>query len=202
MNIKTTYLDRLLVKYAGSYNLYSPFQIGGQTYSAYGYFSSHVEKYVLTREANLWSSDSFEHIIFMEKDVVLEETLKQAYDLIQSHMEPELVRKGNKYPEKNHMHSYLTVIIISNNIMEKELQKYIKKMSFDKGYCFNIRGFSQGRIAVVSTSDEKIYTNYAGKTLSKILKEIFFDLKSNKIGFQKLVDEGKVKPFVQNHTYN
>ena len=57
------YLDRLLVKYAGTFNIYTPFQIGGTEFPAYGYFYSHVEKFVLTRGANMWSSDSYEHIL-------------------------------------------------------------------------------------------------------------------------------------------
>ena len=65
-----TYLDRLLVRYAGTFDLYTPYHIGGKTFPAYGYFYSHVEKFVLTRNANMWSSDSYEHILFVAMDEV------------------------------------------------------------------------------------------------------------------------------------
>ena len=58
-----SYLNRLLVRYAGTFDLYTPYFLGGREFPAYGYFYSHVEKFVLTRGANMWSSDSYEHIV-------------------------------------------------------------------------------------------------------------------------------------------
>ncbi len=57
------YLNRLLLKYSGTFDIYQPYMIMGREYPAYGYFFSHVEKYVLVRKANMWSADSYEHIL-------------------------------------------------------------------------------------------------------------------------------------------
>lgn len=59
------YLDRLLLRYSGTFDIHKPYTINEQEYDAYGYFHSHVEKYVLVREANMWSSNSYEHILFL-----------------------------------------------------------------------------------------------------------------------------------------
>ena len=101
------YLDRLLVKYSSAFDIYQPYVIHGKEYPAYGYFFSHTEKYVLVREANMWSSDCYEHILFMKTDTVTEELLKEASDIVRDYMEPVLVRKGGEAPEPNHMYSYL-----------------------------------------------------------------------------------------------
>ena len=107
------YLDRLQLRYSGTFDIYKPYFIDGKEYPAYGYFFSHLEKYVLVREANLWASDSYEHILFITADKITEEHVKEAQDVIQNYMEPKLVRKGARVPEKDHMYSFLTVILLS-----------------------------------------------------------------------------------------
>ena len=72
------YLDRLLLPYAGTFNIYMPYKIHDKEYPAYGYFFSSVEKYVLVREANMWTSNSHEHVLFMTVDEVTEEVLSDA----------------------------------------------------------------------------------------------------------------------------
>ncbi len=60
------YLNRLLLKYSGTFDIYQPYTILGKEYPAYGYFFSHVEKYVLVRKANMWSADTYEHVLFAD----------------------------------------------------------------------------------------------------------------------------------------
>lgn len=97
----TDYLDRLLLRYAGTFNIYMPYKIHGKEYPAYGCFFSSVEKYVLVREANMWTTNSHEHILFMTVDEVSEDTLQEVRSLLENYMEPRLVRNDNKYPAKN-----------------------------------------------------------------------------------------------------
>ena len=142
------YLDRLLLRYSGTFDIYKPYFIDGKEYPAYGYFFSHLEKYVLVREANLWASDSYEHILFITADKITEEHVKEAQDVIQNYMEPKLVRKGARVPEKDHMYSFLTVILLSQYPPDRNTLKSVKRYSFDKGYRFNLRGFSTGHMAL------------------------------------------------------
>jgi len=107
------YLDRLLAKYSSAFDIYQPYVIHGKEYPAYGYFFSHTEKYVLVREANMWSSDSYEHILFIETKEVTEALLEEAYEIVRDYMEPVLVRKGEKVPPPNHMYSYLTIAVLA-----------------------------------------------------------------------------------------
>ena len=99
------YLDQLLLKYSNNYDIYKPYCIGELQYPAYGYFFSHNEKYILVQEANMWTMDSFEHVVFMEADIISDETYDEAAKLITEYMEENMVRKGEKYPGKNHMSS-------------------------------------------------------------------------------------------------
>lgn len=88
-------------------------------------------------------------------------------------MEPELVRKGRKYPEKDHMISYLTIVVISKNTPDKETIKNIKKFRFDKGYLFNFRGHSEGGFLCACLDSKEVYTNYSGRRLGKMFEDVF-----------------------------
>ena len=191
------YLDHLLRKYSGTFDIYQPYVIHGKEYPAYGYFFSHVEKYVLVREANMWSSDSYEHILFIEAEEVIPALIEEAYEIVREYMEPVLVRKGEDLPAPGHMYSYLTISIIAQKPLSKEMRKAVKHFKFEKGYRFNMRGFSQARIICTTLEDEKVYTNYAGSKSAKLYKQNFKDTKERKPGFRQIMEEQKIEPFHQ-----
>lgn len=170
------YLDRLLAKYSGTFDIYQPYVINGKEYPAYGYFFSHTEKYVLVREVNLWSSDSYEHILFIETDEITEAHINEAYTVIKEYMEPVLVRKGEALPAPNHMYSYLTIAILSQNPVSVPVKKAVKRFKFEKGYKFNMRGFSQARIICAVMDDKSVISNYAARSSIKLFKDIFNEL--------------------------
>ena len=191
------YLDHLLRKYSGTFDIYQPYFIHGKEYPAYGYFFSHVEKYVLVREANMWSSDSYEHILFIEAEEVIPALIEEAYGIVREYMEPVLVRKGEDLPAPGHMYSYLTISIIAQKPLSKEMRKAVKHFKFEKGYRFNMRGFSQAHIICTTLEDEKVYTNYAGSKSAKLYKQNFKDTKEGKPGFRQIMEEQKIEPFHQ-----
>ncbi len=191
------YLDQLLLKYSGTFDIYQPYVIHGKEYPAYGYFFSHVEKYVLVREANMWSSDSYEHVLFIETEEVTQSLIKEAYDLVRDYMEPVLVRKEEELPASGHMYSYLTISIIAQKPLSKEMCRAVKHFKFEKGYRFNMRGFSQAHIVCATLEDEKVHTNYVGRKSAKIYSRNFKDVRDGKPGFRQIMEEQKTEPFQQ-----
>lgn len=167
------YLDQLLQKYSGTFDIYQPYVIHGKEYPAYGYFSSHTEKYVLVREINMWSSDSYEHILFIETEAVDQALIDEAYKIVTDYMEPVLVRKGEAVPAEGHMYSYMTICLLAEKPLSAEMKKAVKKFKFEKGYRFNMRGFSQAHIVCATMEDEQVYTNYVGRTRKKLYRSIF-----------------------------
>lgn len=194
---REVYLDRLLTKFSSSFNVYMPYQIDGIEYKAYAYFYTHQEKYVLTKSANLWSADSYEHVLFMDAEVIDEEMFLRAKDIITNYFEPVLVRNGEKYPAKNHMYSFLTVILIGNHFSDSKLASQIKRYHFDKGYQFSIRGYSTGRMVAVTMDDEKVYCNGAARTSQKVYKQVFDEVRANKPGFSQICEKQGITPFKQ-----
>ena len=172
------YLDRLLLRYSGSFDIYQPYVINGKEYPAYGYFFSHIEKYILVREINM-------------------EVLNEADDIISDYMEPVLVRKKEKLPEPNHMSSYLNVVIISKKPLDKPIAKKIKHYRFEKGYKFNIRGFSRGTIMCATMEDRKFYSNYHGRSAKETFMGAFQDVEKGKVGFKQYIEERGITPYKQ-----
>ena len=191
------YLDRLLVRYAGTFDLYTPYTIGGITFPAYGFFYSHIEKFVLTRGANMWSSDSYEHILFLPLEEVTVDTVAKMKRILLEEVEPKLVLKGEDVPPPNHMYSYMSVVLLSDKKPSKDTIKAVKKLNYDKGYMMNMRGFSQAQICLVSIEDEKVYHNFAAHGKKKTLKGIFKEVKEGRVGFKELVEKGELTPYKQ-----
>lgn len=198
LTIKTAdYLDRLLLKYSNDFNIYKPYRMANREFSAYGYFFSHNEKYVLVKEVNMWASDSYEHILFFEAERITEREVQEAYELITRDMECELVRKGAKYPSKDHMQSVLTLVLLSDRELDNKAIKLIEKFKFDRGYQFGMRGYSRGRIIAASMEKEKVIASAQAKDMKKILQNVFEDVKSGKPGFTETCEKQGVTPFVQ-----
>lgn len=191
------YLDRLLLRYSGSFDIYQPYVINGKEYPAYGYFFSYIEKYILVREINMWSTRSYEHILFLETEECTSETIEEAKSIICDYMEPVLVRKNEKLPEPNHMSSYLNVVIISKKALPKQIADGIRRYRFEKGYKFNIRGFSRGTILCASMEDRKFYSNFYGRSKKDIFEGVFRDVDEGKPGFQQIIEERGISPYKQ-----
>lgn len=200
VNIKTAeYLDRLLLKYSGDFNIYKPYCIGGRKYPAYGYFFAHNEKYVLVKEVNMWSSDSYEHIVFMEAETITEQNILDARELITQDLERDYVRKGEKYPPKDHMQTVLTVVLLSDRDLSSESVKLIQKFKFDKGYLLNMRGFCRGRIIAASMENEQVTASPQAREMIKIFKNVFLEVKEGKPGFDEICKKQGVTAFVQDN---
>lgn len=191
------YLDHLLLKYSGTFDIYIPYVVNGKEYPAYGHYFSHVEKYVLVRKANMWSTHTYEHMLFMEAEECTGELLNEAADMIENYMEPELVRKGEELPEENHMSSFLNVILILEKPLSPEAAKTVRRYKFEKGYQFNIRGFSRGSIACVSLEDKKYVSNRYLKDKRKIFEQVFEDIEKGKPGFREICEKTGASPFRQ-----
>lgn len=194
---REVYLDRLLAKFGGSFDVYMPYTIQDTEYKAYAYFHNHQEKYVLVESANLWSTDCYEHVLFMDADSIDGEMFERAKNVIEQYFEPELVRKGEKYPAKNHMYSFLTVVMVGRRFSDNSVSSQIRKYRFEKGYQFNIRGYSMGRMVAVTLEDEKVFCNASAKKSKKAFLEVFGEVKAGKPGFSEICRKQGVTPFKQ-----
>ncbi|MBO4457940.1 MAG: hypothetical protein J5802_09485 [Butyrivibrio sp.] len=109
----------------------------------------------------------------MKKNSFSPQDLIDLKELIINKIEPEFVRKNEKYPEKDHMCSYISFVVMCDSAPDAETKKLIKKFHFDKGYLFSFRGHSEARLAVATMDTKEVFTNYAGKELKPMLFDIY-----------------------------
>ena len=182
------YLNVLLAKYAGHFDIYREHEVNGRKYTIYAYFSSLGEKYVLLKKAKLWSIKAYEHAFFVEEESLTAQMLDDAYREVVGYMEPVLVRGGEKYPEKDHMYTYLTFVYLCRKPPDEEVLKKAREFRFDKGYMFSMRGHSEVRIVVVDLDSERVYTNSAARSLRKMYEKAFQETKEGAKGYNELYE--------------
>ena len=172
MSDKNEYIEKLLQEYSKSFDIERDYEIGGVHAAAYGYFSTVSEKYVISPKANLWSIHGFDHILFLDRDTITLRDLEDARMLMADHMAPELVCKGNKYPEKDHMYSYLTLAYICDRTPDDETIKALKTFRYEKDYLMTIRGHVEGHLVLMDLSTGKAYANKVAKHLSDFYMKV------------------------------
>ena len=173
MKSNDAYLQELLRRYQANFDITENFILGETTYPAYAWFYSLSEKYVLKKEAQLWAIKAFEHVLFMKKDCVTAETLTELMNVVKTEAEPALVRKHNKYPEKDHMCTYITFVVLTSKDPDAETIKAIHKFNYDRGYLFNFRGHCEARLAVVSMESGMVVTNRSGKDMKELMEDAY-----------------------------
>ena len=166
------YLENILQSYKSTFDIIRPYQALDIFYSAYGYFYSHSEKYVMTKEVQLWETNSYEHIFFLERRHLLEEDLDAMDQLIHTYAEPVLVRKGESLPDKNHMYSYISFVFLSDETIDPLLIRRLKKYCYSKTYLFSLRGWCDVRIIAIDLAENNVYSNKKGARLKRVYKSL------------------------------
>lgn len=160
-------LEKLLDSYKNSYDIERSYQADGDLYDAYARFNVTSAKYVLVKKAELWRANCFEHVFFKVVDQLMIEELDRFRELIDTYIEPRLVREGKKYTDKDHMYSFITAVYICEDGLTEEAKAAVKKFSFMKNYLMGIRGYSQARVLVFDLQGKKVFGNRMAKDLVK-----------------------------------
>ncbi|NCB92601.1 MAG: hypothetical protein EOM40_08555 [Clostridia bacterium] len=168
---KDELLQKLLDIYKGSFDIEEPYDIKGDIYDAYAFCNITNAKYVLIKKAELWRAICYEHAFFRRFDSISGQDIERFTKQIQDEIEPNLVRGGKPYMEKDHMYTYITGIFISEKGISKEVRKKIQRARFYKNYLLSVRGYSQMRILVIDLENHTIIGNGASRDLIKDYKK-------------------------------
>lgn len=160
-------LEQLLESFKSSYDVERTCEINGNIYDAYAAFRAENSKYVLVKKAELWKAKCFEHVFFHKKNILTPKEIEDFRQQIIKYIEPEFVRHREKWPEKDHMYTYITAVYICEGGISEGAEKVIKKFRYVKNYCFTVRGYCEARILVFDLKKQKILGNPAAKELVK-----------------------------------
>lgn len=160
-------LTKLLTSYQYSYDIEQPYYIYDDVYAAHASFNATSSKYVLSKKAELWRVDCFEHTLFQCVDCLSVKNVESFLNHVTTYIEPELVCHGKPCPEQNHMYTYITGIFICDQGVSEEAKRLVKKYHFLKNYRWGIRGYSEVRLIIFDLHDRKIFGNRAAKEIVK-----------------------------------
>lgn len=169
-------LEKLKQFYRSTFDLEEGHVLGEERFSLYGHFNVDNSRYVLVKKAKLWEANSQEHLFvrhWYEEDGVLDEkALRRLLTPLEQVAEPQYVRKGEKYPPKNHMYSFLTLVVLADGGIDPAAARFAKKYRFSKTYLFNFRGYLETRLVLVSMKDHQITTNQDGRQLLRAYRKL------------------------------
>lgn len=165
------FLDRILARYAGTFDLTRPYTAGDRTYAAYGYFFKKDEHYVALKRVTLWSFHQTEHVLFAETARADRAFFQDMDDTAKRHIEPALIRKHEKYPPKDHMESLVTLVVISEKTPDEETIAEIRRYRFFRSYLFHFRGHTRGQALLVDLEKGVVTTSRDAKYLKKLYED-------------------------------
>jgi len=167
-----TVLDILLNSYTAYYNIKKNVAINEIVYDAVAEYHSRGEKYILVKKAKLWAAETNEYVYIISCDILDKATLQK---LISNIIDESL--KIIK-PHNEHMVSYISLIIITNQANNDALTEAAKK-TFKKSFKFSFHGWTELRIAVIDINKKSITINPSGKEIGtnfrKTLKNFYIN---------------------------
>lgn len=153
---------RLLLAHEAWYDVEPACQVAGRAFDGHAAFSSHGEKYVLSRKAKLWEVDTGEHLLFRCVSRLTEDDVRADVAFMEGPALQELV-----HPAPNHMSTNLGLIWVCD-CATPEAVRLVRRTRFRKNHRLGLWGWTDLRLAVVSLAAlgrGSLVTNGAGKVL-------------------------------------
>ena len=159
-------LNKLLDAYSHLYDIERDVEIEGATFPATATYYLRDENYLISKKHVLSAVEQHEYVYFYLTDRLDAETLMVQMDLSKR------VGLANVKPNKEHMFSYVTLVVLANTI-DPEAVKLIKKTRFRKNYMLTLHGWMEYHVAAMEVSTNRFFSNPAGRGARKIMEQNF-----------------------------
>ena len=129
-------------------------------------FHTHDEQFFLVKSAVISEAESREYVYFAAEECLDEESLirldEAAWERGISHVKP----------HGNHRNTDVTLIIVADKITAEAFEK-IPKLRHYQSYRFGFQGWSNYRLVAIEQSSGRAAYNRMGKSLKKLVCNIF-----------------------------
>ena len=129
-------------------------------------FHEHGTAYMISKKAEMWSTDRHEYAYFFSLPVLDGETydacFQKAYDLGLPLVDPD---KGN------HMNTNIVVYFLADHV-EEDAALRVKKCRIRKNFQFGLKGWMEVHVAAVDTGADTVYANGAGRKEKEYLDKV------------------------------
>lgn len=159
-------LDRLLKSYRTYYNITMSGPEQAPLAARCDYFE-HNEKYVVSRKANLWSTDGEEFLYLFN----VPHLTREIYEKCKNQAYKDGMGRLNIGP--GHMCSFITALIVCDSC-DEDAAAALKKSRIHKSFHFSLRGWMDYRVSLVCADNDRIEANPAGRSTAKFLKKVLY----------------------------
>ncbi len=163
-------MEEIYRKFLDAYSIYYNIDETGEApFDATAVFKSSTEQYFLIRSAKIAQIDTNEYVYFAKRDHLTASELKEL-DLTAWERGLE-----NITPSSTHKSSDVILILFSDNV-DEDAKALIPKLKHSKTYKFGFNGYSNYKLAVIGSGEDRCLYNGQGRALKKLVADI---LKSN-----------------------
>ena len=159
-------LEKLLNAYAHSYDIERDVEVEGGRFPATAFFYLRDEHYLVRRDKQFYATEQHDYTYFCLADHLDEAELERQIELS---MKAGMARVR---PHKEHMCSYVTLVILANTI-DEEAKRRIRRTRFHKNFRLALHGWMEYHIAAMECSTRTFLSNPAGRGARKTLEANF-----------------------------
>ena len=156
-------LEKLLKAYSHRYDIVRDVTIEGGSFPAGAIYFLRDENYLLDKKHVLSAVENHEYVYFYLTDRLEAEDLTRQIEITKQD------GLGRIKPSKEHMSSFVTLVILADEI-SPEAAQIIKKTKFQKNYRLALHGWMEYQIAAMEISTKSFLSNPAGKKAKKTLE--------------------------------
>ena len=161
MSIEETYR-----KFLDAYRIYyNVDETGESPFDATAVFKSSTEQYFLIRSAKIAQIDTNEYVYFAKREHLTASELKM--------LDQTAWERGcqNITPSSTHKSSDVILIVFAEDV-DEEAKALIPKLRHSKTYKFGFWGFSNYKLAVIGSGEDRSLYNGQGRALKKLVADI------------------------------
>ena len=157
-------LNKLLNAFSHRYDIERDVMVDGGSFPATATFFLRDENYLISKKHVLSAVENHEYMYFYVTDHLDAATLRRQIDLTLK------VGTARVKPHKDHMSSFVTLVILADTI-DSEAKQLIQKTRFHKNFRLALHGWMEYHIAAMECSTNSFLSNPAGKGARKILEQ-------------------------------
>lgn len=165
-------LNRLLDAYSHQYDIDRDVTVEGGSFPATAFYYLRDENYLISRKHVLSALEQYDYTYFFLCDHLDLATLQAQIELSKR------AGMANIKPHKEHMFSYVTLVILANTI-DPEAKRLIKRTHMRKNFMLTLHGWMEYHIAAMECETNSFLSNPAGKEARKTLEANFTPRKKN-----------------------
>ncbi|MDC7219912.1 MAG: hypothetical protein PQJ59_08230 [Spirochaetales bacterium] len=147
------YLSLLRDKLSSHFDLTGAALLEGRTYDLHGTMNIRNTKYLLSEKVKIYNYENDEYLYLRKYGGESLEGLKEELGQIQSVI-PQIIQ-----PEKDHMSSLLTLVLVMDEEIPTDLARFAKRYRRQKGFALGFRGWADLILVIVSLKENRVVTH-------------------------------------------